>query len=1009
MTRRLATILLAATLVAVVAHPASKSHAQAPMSLAEAMLSAAFDASEDAPGGDSFGPASDPSVPDEGDPVTIRRSGVVTFELPTAPTSDDLMISDELGIEVLNEGSAEFGVNQRVATMVMVELDRPPDLADNVITNISLAFGFAGQETLQSSPFANDPLLGYASVVDRGYAGDQEFTAFQQIVDGAWQPFQDPIATYGFHAASPARGLRAVPPEEAVGYVLAWLILGVPQTLGVVSSHFGIEAAEALYFALVRVTPPSSFMSADDVTSIDNVSSRVITRAEFLDRVGNGSGSAVDPPVETGEDEPTATTTTITPTTTTIAPTTTMTTATEEAAVVDPLETPTEVASTPAPGTPPPSSSSSSSSSSSTPLVVVGGLLLLMIALGLVVVFKKRHDDGSSAGAIVVDAADWRPGRRRGNQFSGRFVHKETREVVESDDPRYGPLTRALAAREPKLFPDLALPPIPEDGEVILASVSDAVNPLVGPGDSRFDEPPADEPPPTSEAGLSESGGSADEPTEDPGVPDEVDAKPTADEPEVPVEEPEQEPKAPVEVPGEVPEAEPETPVEVPEDEPEPPEVSVDGRSGEGPDDSAGAPSTSGEDAPPVDEPPPDPPPVPPADAPSDDAPNDGGSDPSPPPVLPPVPGATPPPVSPPLPPVPGATPPPVSPPLPLVPPSSPGQPSCDWELWLDGMMLKAAAPGHRTCCVYRVTIATAPAAETRQFFFRGDDDGRRQLPTAQWSSDGLGLSADVSTRSEPDEGPSRAGEWTSTEATVHDWTQFSPAGGPTPDVAVQLELSQETTVSVRLESACIGHVHEFDGEARSTTEIVAGRSCTNVVEDGRCDISLRALGTGSAKVRGDLDIDLDVDLGADLDEMDDDAPAILDPHGHRDDGTRSTSNRSDRSDTPANKIAFNWSATFKNAFSLQAAQLVPPTARDTTEEVVTGSAAASQHTLTLTGTTTARACLTGPCGCGAIRCACDPSFTLVVNDSVRELRVDGRTEQLSPPSAPGGGNWTAR
>lgn len=458
-------------------YQAMPSHAQAPTSLAESMLAVAFDAREDAVGGDSFEAASEPSVPDEGDPVEIRHSSVVTFDLGRAPTDDDLAISDDLGIDVLNAGSAEFGANQQIATMVMVELDRPPDLADNEVTNVSLAFGFPGQETLASSPFANDPLLPYASVVDRGHAGDQEFSGYQQVVDGSWQPFQDPIATFGFHTASPSVGFRGAPAEERVGYVLAWIIFGQPSALAVISSHAGQATAEALYFARVQLNAPNSFMSASDVTSLQTLVASVITRATYLELLGATPAADGEQPVAVSNDEFATPTTSSITTVATTTPTTTPATTTSTTTTVASIAAQSDAAAAAPVSTIRPQSPSSASSSNWTVWVVVGGLLLLLLALGLVVVVRNRSGDGTEMRGFVIggappwDPGAWEPVFDDDGDFEGEFVDRVTGRTMGADDPRF----ESLATSHFGLPLEVHVPAKPEDEDPLMASAPEEV------------------------------------------------------------------------------------------------------------------------------------------------------------------------------------------------------------------------------------------------------------------------------------------------------------------------------------------------------------------------------------------------------------------------------------------------------------------------------------------------------------------------------------------------------
>ena len=83
----------------------------------------------------SYEATSDRSVPDEGDPIEVRRASVLTFDIGRSLEQDELAV-DIPGISILNEGNADIGRGQSSQTIVMVELDRPPELTDNEISNV---------------------------------------------------------------------------------------------------------------------------------------------------------------------------------------------------------------------------------------------------------------------------------------------------------------------------------------------------------------------------------------------------------------------------------------------------------------------------------------------------------------------------------------------------------------------------------------------------------------------------------------------------------------------------------------------------------------------------------------------------------------------------------------------------------------------------------------------------------------------------------------------------------
>lgn len=247
---------------------------QAPTSFVDAGLSAAFAELTPVEGGDDFQPASDPSVPDVGTPNPILRASVLTFRLGRAPEAGDLQVDPELGIDVLNNGSIEFGANQQTATIVMVETDRPPTEGGNAVDNLSLAYNFPGQAVLEESPFANDPLIGFGTVLDRGSAQGQDFSSFQQIVDGQWQPYGDPIHTVGFSVEAPVQGFA--PGGSSSRYVTASVLFGPASRIAWISSHAGSAVAEALYSSIVELEPPEVFLDPADVTTMEPLSSSIV-------------------------------------------------------------------------------------------------------------------------------------------------------------------------------------------------------------------------------------------------------------------------------------------------------------------------------------------------------------------------------------------------------------------------------------------------------------------------------------------------------------------------------------------------------------------------------------------------------------------------------------------------------------------------------------------------------------------------------------------------------------
>ena len=346
----------------------------------------------------------------------------------------------------------------------------------------------------------------------------------------------------------------------------------------------------------------------------------------------------------------------------------------------------------------------------------------------------------------------------------------------------------------------------------------------------------------------------------------------------------------------------------------------------------------------------------------------------------------------------------------PVVPGTPPQPPAwCDWELWFGPSKLKAAAPGHQSCCVYRIEIETtrAPDKNVARAYISDDRDGRRKIVGLDGTGEALDLDAWATTGSEPDDRSDLDDAGAIEGRMESDWTQLGGPAGLRSDVASHLQLDETTEVSVTLISKCKDHQHVYDGKVDSAVELSAGRRCTNDAPDDHCDVLLRALGNGGARVEGDLKLAVGSVIGGDTDELAEDGPQRRDPHDHSHRGERSTSQDDSATDDPKEQQAFAWSASFHNEISLDAGQIVPPSARPTTEAVVTRATGEARHELTLKGETKDRSCAGDACGCGATQCQCEPEFELEINRTKQQLRVDDRLWMLAR-GRDGTGLWTA-
>lgn len=253
--------------------------AQSGATVAERGLALGVESLMPAPEGSDFQPASDPAVPDDGMPIDILRTSVVGIELGRPVEADDFAVGTGTGVEQVNPGSVDFAVGRTSLTIYMVEYDRSIADGGNVLDGATLAFTHPGEVPLTQSSFANDPLLGYSNVLDRASVGGQAFSSYQRVVEGSWQPYTDPIAAYSFATAS--------------GWVLSWIVPGVPADAAALSGHAATQVPEALYVAKVPMASPTDLVPVDALPATD----------ALLAAIGEASGTDESTEDEDGSDD----------------------------------------------------------------------------------------------------------------------------------------------------------------------------------------------------------------------------------------------------------------------------------------------------------------------------------------------------------------------------------------------------------------------------------------------------------------------------------------------------------------------------------------------------------------------------------------------------------------------------------------------------------------------------------------------------------------------------------
>ncbi|MDW3216621.1 MAG: hypothetical protein R8G01_21700 [Ilumatobacteraceae bacterium] len=344
-------------------------------------------------------------------------------------------------------------------------------------------------------------------------------------------------------------------------------------------------------------------------------------------------------------------------------------------------------------------------------------------------------------------------------------------------------------------------------------------------------------------------------------------------------------------------------------------------------------------------------------------------------------------------------------------PPLVPGTPppphvQCDWEFWFGAAQLKQVAPGHQVCCVYRMEIDTTRTIAEQNEMIAGSTTGRIRIPGSVFDGSGLGCTAEAMTRSVPEDGGSE--EIAAPGAPVADVVAAVLPDGVPPDVAAHIACEEDTRVSVTLASRCHDHGHQYLGSAETIIDLSAGGRCSNTDPGDDCAVSLAAASSGDAGISGDLDLSVGGDIGLHGDRNQARPAHGSDPHRHETDGKPVVEVVDSSTIGSAIAAGFAWSATFASSFEVDAAQIVPPVVRPTTDEVETRAAGTTRHALALQAMTIARGCAGTACGCGATECTCDPSFDLRVDAQQQELVIDGRRWVLSRPAA-GAGRWTAR
>lgn len=344
----------------------------------------------------------------------------------------------------------------------------------------------------------------------------------------------------------------------------------------------------------------------------------------------------------------------------------------------------------------------------------------------------------------------------------------------------------------------------------------------------------------------------------------------------------------------------------------------------------------------------------------------------------------------------------------------------CDWALYFNSGGTRVnlrPAQGHE-CCVYDVEIEQdIPLIEEAQKGRQDDDNpqGEDRSPDERlrmfdwdgWSS-GPNAGAYAATRTGPFgtqdwmQGlgdPRFEAGWKSTdEGEQH--IQHKPLEEPV-DAGLSIRYETKTTLKATLTPGCPDYENEYELQAESDVEMVAGLECTNGEPGPECPVELSASGILDASVSGDLNYDLVIKAASYPDELERKAPnAPEGPVGGIDSHDHATRPRSDWEDSQSNSgsnTVKQDATTFDltTLVHIDSGQIVPMEVWDTTERVTTDIGGSLYHKAGISGRMTTD-CTDG-CG-GHGKCLCAPEFELNIDGGKGKLVVDGETYDIEAP-----------
>lgn len=192
-------------------------------------------------------------------------------------------------IRLGNEPARSFYETSQVGTVVVAEVAGWPELSEEAIYELAVAFNYAGDEVLTNSPYSGDPLEGYGNVSSFGWLGSEPLVNYAKWQQGTWTQYADPLLRSEMNAVDGR-------------LFVSWLLPGTPESIAINLSYAPERTIEGMLAQHVDVALPTEIWDLPLTVTYDALDPPLQARYESLFTGGEQTG--VDQPVQPPNEEP---------------------------------------------------------------------------------------------------------------------------------------------------------------------------------------------------------------------------------------------------------------------------------------------------------------------------------------------------------------------------------------------------------------------------------------------------------------------------------------------------------------------------------------------------------------------------------------------------------------------------------------------------------------------------------------------------------------------------------